>query len=100
MGKASTHSRNEVVIVPVHGHREAVWQVIFKLHSIRHRRAVLAHIGQGSGEQVGMPLLSKSENHRSANIEGVSLPSKAASRSPRNQIALKDQGLRSLRGQL
>ena len=33
MGKTGTHSSNEVVVVPVHGHGETIWQVIFELHS-------------------------------------------------------------------
>ena len=100
MGEAGGQFGEEGFIVAVHGHGEAAGQVVFELGRIGDGGAVLAHISQGAGEQVGVALLAEAEDHRGAHIEGVARPFEAAARAPRDQVALQHQHLRPLGGQL
>ena len=52
-----------MLVIPVHSNVEPAGQVVFELGWIGDGVAVLAHIGQGPGEQVGVPLLAEAEDH-------------------------------------
>ena len=47
--------------------------MVLELGGVGHRVAVLAHVGQGAGEQVGVALLAEAEDHRGAHIKGVTV---------------------------
>ena len=100
MGEAGGEVGDEGFVVAVDGHGEAAGQVVFELGRIGDGGAVLAHISQGAGEQVGVALLAEAEDHRGAYIEGVARAPEAAARSPWDQVALQHQHLRPLGGQL
>ena len=74
--------------------------MIFQLGLVGDGFAVFAHIGEGSGEQIGVSLLPETEDHRSAGIEGVSSASKGSATSPWNQIALQNKSASPFGSQL
>jgi hypothetical protein len=100
MGEEGGEAIDEAVVVAVHRQAEAAGEVVLQLHRIGNRVAVLAHIGQGAGEQVGVPLLAEAEDHRGPHIEGVAVAPEAPPGAPRDQVALQHQHLRPLGGQL
>ena len=100
MGEAGAEIGDEALVIAVHRHIQAVGQVVFELGWVGHGGAVLAHVGQGAGEQVGVPLLPKAEDHRGAHVKGVALAFEAAAAAPRDQVALQHQHLGALGGQL
>lgn len=59
---------------------------------IRHRVAVLAHIGEGAGEQVGVALGPEAEDHGGAHIKGVARALEAATAATWDEVALEHQG--------
>ena len=93
VGEQLAQACHETVVVAIDRHVEIAGQVIFQLHRIRHRLAMLADISQGSGQQVGVPVLAKAENHRGAHIKGVAGPLKAAATATGDQVALQHQHL-------
>ena len=74
--------------------------MIFQLGWIRDGLAVLPHISQGPGEQVGVPFLAEAKNHRGAHIKRVAGSLETAAAASRNQIALEHQHLGPFGGQL
>ena len=93
MGKQGAEPLDKALVITVHGHVEAAGQVVFQLGWIRDGLAVLPHISQGPGEQVGVPFLAEAKNHRGAHIEGVAGSLETAAAASRNQIALQHQHL-------
>ena len=78
MGEAGAEIGDEALVIPRHRHVQAVGQVVFELGWVGHRGAVLAHIGQGPGEQVGVAVLAETKDHRGAHVKRVALALEAA----------------------
>ena len=100
MGKPRREVGDELLVVAVHRDAQPTGHVVLELSGVRDGVAVLPHIGQGPGEQVGETLLAEAEDHRGPHIEGVALALEGTATAARDQIALQDEGLRSLGGQL
>ena len=54
MGKQGAETLHKAVVIAIHRHVEMARQVVLQLHRVRHCFAVLADIGQGAREQVGI----------------------------------------------
>ena len=84
MGKQGAEISQKLLVIPVHRHIQPTGQVVFELGWIGDGVAVLAHVGQGPGEQVGVPLLAEAKDHRGAHIKRVALALETAAGAPRN----------------
>ena len=91
MGEQGAEAVDEGGVVAVNRHVEPAGQVVFQLGRVGHRVAVLAHIRQGAGEQVGVAPLPEAKDHRGAHIEGVALAPEAAAAATGDQVALQHQ---------
>ena len=100
MRKQGAQMGDKTVVITIHGHIQAIGQVILQLGRIGDRFTRLPHIGQGPSQQVGMSLLAEAKDHRGAHIKGVALAREAAARTTWDQISLQHQHLRALGSQL
>ena len=100
MGKSGAHTSDEALVISIHCHGQTIGQVILKLHRVRHRFTALPHIGKGSCEQIGVPMLAEAKDHRGTHVKGVTLALKAATRTTRNPILLKHNGFGAFGSQL
>ena len=63
MGEQGREFGDEALVVSIHRQPQTARQVIFQLSRVWDRLAVLAHIRQGPGEQVGVALAAKAKDH-------------------------------------
>ena len=100
MGETGGQISDERLVIAVNGDVEPPRHVVFELGLIRNGLAVLAHISESPGEQVGVALLTEAENHRGAHIKGIALALEGTATAAWDQVALQHQGASSLGRQL
>ena len=100
VGETRGQSSDEAVVIAVHGDVEPPRHVVLELGLIGDGLAVLAHIREGTGKQVGVSLLPETEDHRRTHIEGVTVAAERSTTATGDQIALQHQGASPLGGQL
>ena len=100
MGETGGQISDERLVIAVNGDVEPPRHVVFKLGLIRNGLAVLAHISESPGEQVGVALLTEAEDHRGAHIKGVALALEGTATAAGDQIALQHKSFGTLGRQL